>query len=485
MIGHQLGADFESDIYFMSLTLTTIIFMGIGSSISTNIIPLIVKYRTDKENGEGISNIFNSVVILSILISILYVIFAPSIVGLLASGYSGEKLVMTIQLTRIMVPTAMFIMLDYFFVGVLQANERFILPAITSFPYNILFFIYIAVGIERHGVYGLALATTFGWLLQFSVLAPTIIKHKLIPMRWHVNLKDPTLKKYYLGVVPIIMVTLTYQFNIMMDNRAASGLGDGNVSAIYYGNMLFVAIVTTTVYGITAVMFPKFNKKYLEENKEGLFQSVINVLRSIILLLIPMSVGLIVIGPYVIGLIFERGVFDASDTATTVVAFTSYTSFMIAFGFLDVLNKAYYTMGIKKIPLFISGFITLINITLNSILVKQYGFAGIAIGTSIAFYLGAILSFIVFSKDHKAFEMGRFYNTLYKALVAALVMGVGVYTTNQLLLMKIELTTLTTLFVMGIDIFTGIVLYGITLLLVKEQLISNAYRQLKMKLKRS
>jgi putative peptidoglycan lipid II flippase len=293
------------------------------------------------------------------------------------------------------------------------------------------------------------------------------------------------LKKYYLGVIPIIMVTLTYQFNIMMDNRAASSLGDGNVSAIYYGNMLFIAIVTTTVYGITAVMFPKFNKKYLEENKEGLFQSVINVLRSIILLLIPMSVGLIVIGPYLITLIFQRGVFDASATATTVIAFTSYTSFMIAFGFLDVLNKAYYTLGIKRIPLLISGFITLTNILLNTFLVKQYGFSGIAIGTSIAFYLGAILSFIIFSKDHKAFEMGRFYNTLLKTMVAALVMGVGVYVTNQVLLSLIDLTTLTTLIIMGIDILTGIILYGVTLLLVKEQLISNAYRQIKMKLKRS
>lgn len=482
-IGYKLGADFESDVFFMALSLTTSVFLGIGSAIATNIIPIFVRYRKNQEDTKGISSIFNAVVLLSLVMGIAYYIAAPWIVKLFATGYTGEKLEMTIQMTRIMIPSILFISLTYLFVGAMQAHEKFILPAMISFPYNILFFIYLAIGIETNGIAGLALITMIGWLLQMIVLAPSVIKHKLVPLMGHIDFKHPALKHFFIGIIPIILVTLTHQFNIVIDNKAASFLGDGNVSAIYYGNMLFKAIVTTTVYGITAVMFPKFNEKFLDENHEGLYQSVINVLRSVLLLLIPMSIGLILTGPYVIALIFERGVFDASGTIATTIAFTGYTSFMIAFGFIDVLNKAYYTLGIRRIPLLIGGFIILVNIGLNNLLVGKYGFAGIANGTSIAFYCGAILSFFLFSRQFSSFPLHRFFNTLFKTLMATAVMGGSVYLLNQYLNPMLGVSTKGNLAIIGIDITLGMVIYGLTLILLKEQLIYNIYKQILDKFK--
>lgn len=485
LISHNLGAGVESDVYFMGLAVTTIIFLGIGSAISTNIIPIIVKDKKDHGAANSISSIFNIVVLGSIILGVTYFIAAPSIVKLFATGYNTEKLAMTVQVTRIMIPTIILICTTYFFVGVLQANEKFLLPAIISFPYNILFFVYITFGIGMYGIKGLAAVTTLGWLLQLGFLVPSIIKHKLMPFSFKLDFKDKVLRSFFIGILPIILVTLTHQFNIMMDNKAASFLGDGSVSSIYYGNMLFTAIVTTTVYGITAVMFPKFNKRFLEDNYEGLFQSVVNVLRSVLILLIPMSVGLVLVGPHIISLIFERGVFDASDTITTVIAFTGYTSFMLAFGFIEVLNKAYYTLNIKWIPLLISGFIVVINVILNQLLVKDFGFSGIVMGTSVAFYSGALLSLIIFIRRNKVYSMSRFYNTLIKSLIAAMAMGAGVYAVNNVLVTGIEKGELSSIIIIIVDITVGVIIYGITLLLVKEQLISHGVKQLKKRFIRS
>lgn len=476
-IGYNLGASFDSDIYIMSLDLTTGIFLGIGSGIATSSIPLIVKCKGEKIRSIGY--IFNMTFIMSVVISIGYYMGAPSIVRLFATGFSEDKLLLTIQLTRIMVPSIMFITTTYFFIGTLQANQKYILSALISFPSNILFFIFLFFGIERYGVVGLAVITTLGWLLQLSVLAPSVIKHKLIPFNMKIDFKDKNMKHFFIGIIPIILVTLTLTFNIILDNKAVSFMNDGSVSAIYYGKLMFQAIVTTTVYGITAVMFPKFNQKFLENNYEGLYQSVINVLRSLMILLIPMLVGLILVGPYVIGFVFERGIFDEGDTITTVMAFTGYTSFMVAFGFVDVLNKAYYTQGIRYIPIIISIIITSTNMLLNSLLASQFGFIGIVAGTAVAYYIGAIISFMIFSKRYKNFSLSGFGNTFIKTLLGATFMGISIYSINKVLERNTNTFSSSRLGVIVIDVLVGVVIYFVVLIVLKEQLINHNMGKLK------
>lgn len=483
-ISQKVGAGFDSDTYLTGISLTTLIFLGIGSGIATSIIPIIARYKKDGTKSESVSHIVNLILIVTAALTLIYFVFAPYVVNIMVHGFSQEKIEQTTTLVRIMVPSLMFIAMQYLFVGVLQANERFVLPTITSFPYNLLFFIYLAFGFMSFGIEGMAVITTIGWFMQFALLLIVVVKNKLIPFKFGIDFKDVEIKNFLLGILPIIFVTLTHQMNIIIDNRMASQYVDGSVSSIYFGNLLFVAVVTTTVYGITAVMFPKFNNKFLEDNKEGLFQSVINVLRSILLLLLPMSIGMILVGPHIISLVFERGLFDAADTRTTVIAFTGYTSFMLAFGFVDVLNKAYYTLGNRRTPLLISITIICINIVTNIILVKILGFAGIAIATSIAFYIGALLSFILFCRLNKTLTLSRFTDTFIKTVVAAVVMGVGVYVANTSLVMILDASIKSRLFIVIIDISIGIVLYAMALLVLKEQLVSHAMSQLKNRITR-
>ena len=483
-IGYSFGAGDETDIYTAAIGFTTIVFLGIGSAIATNTIPLVVRYRKEGHGKESISSISTAIILFSLLASVAYFIFAPAIVPFLVPGYSGDKLLTTIQITRWMIPALMFIGIMYFYVGVLQANEQFVLPATSSFLFNFLFFVYLAFFIDDFGIVGLAAVTTLGWLLQLIYLLPKIIKERLVPFKWHINFKDPNLRRFFIGIVPIALVTLTHQFNIIIDNRYASLLGESYVSVLYFGNMIFVAITTVTVNGITAVMFPKFNEKLLEKDHHGFYQSVVNVLRSIALLLVPMSVGMMLVGPHVIKIIFQRGQFDATDVAMTVIAFTGYTSLMLAFGFIDVLNKAFYALNNRRTPMLIGLIITVINIGLSYILSSIIGFAGIPIATALAFYCGASVSFILFYKMEKGFTLTLMANTLIKVLVAAFFMGIGVYGSNLLVTSLLPSSEIGTLITIVIDVLVGVSIYGLTLILLKEQLIYHNIGLLKDRLLR-
>src|SRR6266851_5058707 len=73
------------------------------------------------------------------LIVVLGIIFAPQVVALIAPGFEGDKdkFNLTVRLTRIMMPFILLVALAAQAMGVLNARDRFGIPAIASTFFNI------------------------------------------------------------------------------------------------------------------------------------------------------------------------------------------------------------------------------------------------------------------------------------------------------------------------------------------------------------
>lgn len=481
LIGARFGADFLSDIYLIGTAMTVTVFLGIGSAIATNIIPLTVRSRNDDTRDNQTGKIFMALVVLSLAIGIIYYMAVPWLLPIFAKGFVGEKAVLTVKAARLMVPTVLLITVNYFFVGTLQANKKYTMPALVSVPANVLFFLYLLSGASYDNVNDLAIITTLSWAVQILFLVPPMMKHRLISLKNIGPIFDAEVGRFLLGILPMVLVTLTLSLTIIMDGNIATTYDHGFASAVNYGKLLFVAIVYTTVHGITAVMFPKFSESSLKENLAEYYNSVINVLRSLALLLLPMSVGLIVLGRAVITMLFERGLFDEGDTMTTMIAFGGYTSLMLAFGFVDVLNKAFYALDNRRIPTVATCIILVTNGVLNWLLGGTFGFIGVIIATSLAYYVGAGYSFVVFIKGDQEGGMQRLFITFWKAMAASVTMGLVVYGFVEL----VSFTTVQSakdLASMAIAILFGIMAYVIALLVLREKLVSYNVKLLKGRL---
>lgn len=467
--GRSYGAGLVSDAYLQGVDLTINLFLGVGSALSTNLIPKVVKQNRMEGEDNLVNQILSWLLMMIFILSLVYYAIAPTVVSL-ATDFQGEKALMTILATRMMIPAILFIGLTYFMQGMLQANEKFLMPALMSVPYNLLFFVFLWMSIDHSNVYGLAIVTVVGWGAQLLLLLIPIIKHKLIKFRWDFSFSNVEVQQFFIALLPIIIVTLTYSMNILIDNKLASAMNDGDLSTIHYGTVLFRAVVQTTVYGITAVMFPKFNHKYMDEAYQGLSQSIINVLRSIFLLLIPMSVGMIVLGENIITLFYEGQEFTAENTAMTIIVFTGYTSFMIAFGTIDVLNKAYYTIKNVKKPLIITATIVVTNVLMSEILVESMGYAGIVTGTAIAYYVGAVVSLFLFFRKESMESLKRAGTTFIKSIIAASGMGAMVYLLKEVLLNSVN-GGVQYILALALSIMIGVLVYGLLLILFREDLV--------------
>ena len=120
-------------------------------------------------------------------ITLLGILFAPFVIGILAPGFPAEKAALTILLTRIMFPFILLVSLAALVMGMLNAKNVFGIPAMASSFFNIgsiLGGVALCYWLDpqpdwRHphfgerGLVGLALGTLLGGLLQLLVQVPS------------------------------------------------------------------------------------------------------------------------------------------------------------------------------------------------------------------------------------------------------------------------------------------------------------------------
>lgn len=164
-----------------------------------------------------------------------------------------------------------------------------------------------------------------------------------------------------------------------------------------------------------------------ENNKEEFIKSVSQSINTIILLIIPISVGAIVLANPIVKIVFERGAFNSDATSMTAIALACYSVGMIGFGLREILNKVFYSLQDTKTPM-INGILAMsMNIVLSIVFIKVIGFAGIALATSISALICIVLLFRSLKKKMEYFGKDKIIKTTIKSFISAIVMGVATY----------------------------------------------------------
>lgn len=76
--------------------------------------------------------------LLTAVLTVLGILFAQPLVTLFADGYDPQTAELAASLTRVMFPTVLFTGVAFSFVGILQAMDRFNIPALISTVSNLV-----------------------------------------------------------------------------------------------------------------------------------------------------------------------------------------------------------------------------------------------------------------------------------------------------------------------------------------------------------
>ena len=443
-----------------------------ASAISASFIPVFNEYLSKKGKDEAfkLANRFITIIgILTVVFTVVGTIFSPEAVKLLATGLDEETASLTIRLLRYMFPSIVFTGIAFSFVGILQSMDEFTIPAAMSAVSNIIVIAYYIFFNDKYGVYGLTVAFMLGWFMQAAIQIPPLIKKGYV-FKPSLRIKDDGLKKIGLLMLPVMVSTWIQPINFAVSTNFASWLYEGTgqaVAVMEYANNLYTIIVGVIVLSIANVIFPKLSRLSSANDGDGFAGTINGTLRAMAFIIIPMMVGLMCISDETVRLIYMRGDFGESAASLTASALFFLCPGMIGYGLQNILSRAYFANMSGKLPL-ISGAVSIVtNVVLCAALKDSMGVGGLALASATASTVSAVILFVPMHRKNKAIIDKGFAVDMVKIVVSAAAMGIAVMAVKGVVSGIVSTGFMASLVVAGVAVATGIIVYGILVVVLK------------------
>ena len=477
------GATAMTDAYITAMSIPGVIYASIGTAISTTFIPLFCEINRVEGKQRALkfaNNIFNVVIVISFILSLLGFIFSKPLIKLFAMNFNGEKLNLAIQFNKIMIFGIIFMGLSSIMTAWLQMKGNFSIPGMIGFPYSICIIIGIIISSNDNSNI-LAIGTLAGIASQFLFQIPFAYKDGY-RYKLYINIKDKYLKKMLILVAPVFIGVAVNQVNVVIDKSLASTIGDGVITVLNSANRLNGFVIGLFISTIASVIYPTLSKLSNDKNNDDFIQTIKSSINTVVILVIPISVGAIVLANPIVKIIFERGAFDTVSTNMTAKALIGYSIGMIGYGLREILNKVFYSIQDTKTPM-INGILSvLINIFLNIILIKKLKYFGLALSTSISSIICILLLFKSFSKKIGYFGQDKILITVFKSLGAAIFMGIITFISYEFISSKLGVGLFYDIMSLFIPMVIGFISYSILAILLKIEEISIIINMTKKKI---
>ena len=155
-------------------------------------------------------------------------------------------------------------------------------------------------------------------------------------------------------------------------------------------------------------------------------RTVADGLSLMLMLNVPATVGLLVLATPIVRVIFERGAFTPADTAATAAALQFYAIGLVGYSIVRIVSPVFYALGENLTPVKISMGAVAANALLNIVLVQYLGYRGLALGTSIAALLNAVLLMAFLRRRIGGLEGRRVASSFARIVLASIVMAAAV-----------------------------------------------------------
>ncbi|MEG6567074.1 murein biosynthesis integral membrane protein MurJ [Thermoanaerobacterium saccharolyticum] len=427
VLGSKFGTTKDIDAYNMAQNIPMVLFAAIAASIGTTVIPLFSEYLAKKGKDKAfdfINNLLNVIILMTVLFTVIAAIVSPIIVKIMAPGFKGDVYYETLDLTVILLPVMIFVAVSNIITGALQSLQHFAVPAMIGIPYNIIIIGTALMYGAKYGIYGVALATVVGSIIQVIMQLPVLYKFGF-RYRFVLDLKDEGVKRVIILAMPVLIGTSIQVINTYVDRMIASYLPAGSIAALNYANRLIGFDIFSMAIAI--VIYPMLSRYFASNNIDEFIKGIKMAVKAILYIMIPVTVGAIIFRVPIIRILFERGAFDERSTYLTSIAFMFLSLGMTANGLRNVLSRGFYSLKDTKTPMINGTIAVLINIGLNLVIVRYLALGGLALSTSVAAIVTSLM--LMYSLRKKVGKIGGYEiaSAFVKALIGSAIMGVFVY----------------------------------------------------------
>jgi putative peptidoglycan lipid II flippase len=400
LIAAQLGAGPVADAFLVAFQFISVTRRSFAEgALNAALVPGYLKVREDEGRAAAAAfagRVLGTVSLILIVIAVVLATLMPQVIAVLAPGFAGrEALQLAIDNARLMMPYFAFVGPSIVMMGVLNAEQRFALTAVSPVLFNLTMIGVIAtLLLGRHdpqfSATVIAGAVGLAGCLQMLILVQRRPWRDGVATPVRISF-DPQIRAFLRKGIPGMIANAGPQFLIVAGAIVASA-SPAAVSWLYFANRLIELPLGVVGVAMGTVLVPEMSRAIRSNDRAAMVQAESRGLELATALVLPATLGLIVLAHPVIRVLFEHGAFTAADTAATAQALTILALGLPAHVLAKVLSPAFFAREDTRTPLIAALAGIAAAVACAALLGPAHGAAGVAAGIALgAWFCAAIL----------------------------------------------------------------------------------------------
>jgi putative peptidoglycan lipid II flippase len=379
---------------------------------------------------------------------VLVIEIGCGLMGLVWGHVPGMSLVL--GLTAVMMPYMLFICMAAQAAATLQALGHFSIPALAPTMLNLCWLggVWLVAPwfADKHQqAFAVAGAVLVSGVLQL-VMQLAMLRRFGFRFDYDWAAARPAMRQIATAMLPMTLGLAVTQLNTLVDSLIAWGLAaapgesewigwlgsavryplrQGAAASIYYGERLYELPLALLGIAVATAIYPLLSRHAARNDHRALAADLTLGLRLVLFLGLPASAGLVLLAEPLSRLLFQHGQFTADDALRASRVIACYACGVWAYCASPVVVRGYYALGDRATPVWTGLWMVGLNLVLNLTLIWWLAECGLAVATTMAAIVQAVILTFRFSRFQIALDWPALAGTGLRALLATGAMTVA------------------------------------------------------------
>ncbi len=392
VLAARIGLGRSADAYYAAFQIPDLLnYLLAGGALAVAFTPLYLK--TLRQEGDASAHRLFQTVLGTLGMGVVLAtgilwFYAEELVDLQFGAFDPETRELTVFLTRIVLPGQIFFVAGGIVRAVLMAHGRFFAQAMAPILYNGSI---IIGGLLSQTVEGFAWGALVGALLGGWIFPAWDFRH-VGSMGFRVAPLDPGFRVYLWGALPLMIGLSLTTVDEWYERFFGARLGVGVVAALAFARRLMMAPVAIVGQAVATATLPSLSALHAEGRESEMNDIFLNTLRGTWVLASLAGGILFSLAQPLIQLAYQRGAFDAQDTARVAILLAWMSCAIPGWVIQQVAVRAFFARNEMWRPMFLSTVLSVGALPLYLEMGREWGAEGLVIAGAVAINVNAILT---------------------------------------------------------------------------------------------
>jgi putative peptidoglycan lipid II flippase len=427
----------DLDAFFAAFRIPDFLFQLVAAgALSSALIPVISGlFATDEEARAWrvVSTVTTLMLSALLVLAAVVLAAAPLLVPAITPGFGPTETAETVQLTRIMVLSPLFLAAGAVATSVLNARGRFAAAAVAPIVYNLAIIFGAIVFVPLLGISGLALGVVVGALGHVLVQLPSLGRMGA-RIRPSLDLGDGQARRALVLMAPRALGLGATQIVFLVMTSLASSLEAGSISVFNFAFAVLQIPIGVIGVPLGVVLLPSLSREAATGGTEAFRRLLVRGLSMLAYVMIGIAALGIVVSGDVVRLLFDYGSIGEGALDRTSTTLAVFLLGLTAHSLIAVLARAFYAHQDTATPVAAALLAVVVNIVVGVALVGPLGLTGLAVAIAVAAWLETLALVVLLQRRVPGLGLGHVGVVMAKSLVVSVAGAAAAFGAEQVLL---------------------------------------------------